>query len=55
MSDETAPPIDQDDGATWPQLRDRLREIRAWAEDASAGGEPLADLLGILDRPRETL
>lgn len=41
--------IDYDDGATWPQLRGRLREIRAWAVS-----HDVADLLKILDRPGES-
>lgn len=40
--------IDQDDEATWVQLRDRLREIREWAELTDAVGA-----LSILDRERE--
>lgn len=49
--------IDRDDSATWRQLRDRLREIREWAETRSyIDGERDSDeVLAILDRPRETL
>jgi hypothetical protein len=47
--------IDQDDSATWIQLRDRLREIREWAEKDAGGEYAGGEVLAILDRPRETL
>ena len=54
MAEMSDLPIDADDEATWPQLRDRLREIREWA---SQGGTVITDdkaeVLAILDRPRE--
>lgn len=51
-------PVDKDDQATWTQLRDRLREIRGWAENQNQQRGPerfwAAELLAILNRPRET-
>ena len=52
-------PIDRDDQATWRQLRDRLREIREWADYLAAHGDGITavrwtELTDILDRPRET-
>jgi len=52
--DKTPVPIDQDDDATWLQLRQRLREIRTWAEEALAQDGRAADaVLAMLDQPRE--
>lgn len=42
--------IDHDPCVTWPQLIDRLREIRKWAQENDC-----AEVLAILDRPRETI
>lgn len=57
MADRHQRSLDADDEATWRQLRDRLREIRAWAEEhnQNQGLERFwsAELLKILNRPRE--
>jgi hypothetical protein len=45
------PAIDQDDSATWIQLRDRLRELREWAETKPR--ETPLEALAIINRPRE--
>jgi hypothetical protein len=54
MGEHDGPAIDQDNSATWRQLRDRLREIRVWADDLAGEDWNAMQVLKILNRPRET-